>query len=144
MTVLHFTVPGVAVPKGSHKMISDRRQGRRGKFRIVDQQGSDLTQWEADIATMGRSALSQATLPVFSVPVSLSATFRLPRPESAPRRAWPAVRPDLSKLVRALEDGMNGVVWEDDKLVCGYGHIWKRYADHDEEPGVDVLVEELA
>jgi crossover junction endodeoxyribonuclease RusA len=38
-------------------------------------------------------------------PFVLTATFTVPRPKSAPRSRWaPDRRPDLSHLVRALED----------------------------------------
>lgn len=29
--------------------------------------------------------------------------------------------PDLSKLIRCLEDALTGVIWVDDRQVCGYG-----------------------
>lgn len=71
-------------------------------------------------------------------PVTLRVTFVRPRPAghygrtglrpSAP--AHPTVRPDLTKMLRALEDALTGVVWRDDAqvvhldVVKAYGDRW--------------------
>jgi crossover junction endodeoxyribonuclease RusA len=48
--------------------------------------------------------------------LTMSCTFVLPRPKSAPkRRIWPEVKPDLDKLVRALCDALTQCgAWGDD------------------------------
>lgn len=38
-----------------------------------------------------------------------------------------AKSPDLSKLIRALEDAITGIIWVDDKLVVGYAEPTQRY-----------------
>lgn len=67
----------------------------------------------------------------------LSCEFILPRPDGhwlSPGRlrkgapAHPEVKPDLSKLVRAVEDALIGVVYRDDSRVVRYGEMGKRYA----------------
>jgi Holliday junction resolvase RusA-like endonuclease len=50
--------------------------------------------------------------------------------------AYPAGRPDLTKLVRAAEDALKGVVWADDGQVVGQGNR-KVYG---EKPGVRICV----
>jgi Holliday junction resolvase RusA-like endonuclease len=35
-----------------------------------------------------------------------------------------ADRGDLSNFIKAIEDGLNGVVWPDDRLVKSYGKMW--------------------
>lgn len=76
-------------------------------------------------------------------PLHLIITFFLSRPRnhygtgrntgklksSAP--PYPMVTPDLTKLVRAVEDALTGIVWKDDKQVAEQ-HMRKRYA---EKPG---------
>jgi len=48
--------------------------------------------------------------------------------------------PDLTKLIRAVEDGLTGIIWKDDKQVIAQATI-KRYCRGDEIPGVQVIVE---
>jgi len=56
--------------------------------------------------------------PPLEGPVCISLTFYLPRPKSAPRRVvHPATRPDLSKLVRSVEDALTGIVYRDDAQI---------------------------
>lgn len=91
---------------------------------------------------------------LLSGPVILSCVFWFDRPlshlrtgrnaghlkESAP--AHHTQTPDLSKLVRCLEDGLTGVVWRDDKQVIGYGQeTYKRWTT--EAARCDVKIVEL-
>jgi len=52
-------------------------------------------------------------------PVSVRIGFWLPRPRSLPKSVlWPAKRPDLDKLTRAVLDGLtDGGAWGDDGQV---------------------------
>lgn len=52
------------------------------------------------------------------------------------RRAWwlPASAPDLSKLIRATEDALTGVVWRDDARVVAYRCAAKVYIGQPGEP----------
>lgn len=53
-------------------------------------------------------------------PVQVRIAFRLPRPKSAPASVrWPAKRPDLDKLVRAVLDGITegGALFDDSQVV---------------------------
>jgi Holliday junction resolvase RusA-like endonuclease len=82
-------------------------------------------------------------------PVFLHVIFLLPRPKghygkrglrpSAP--AWPAVRPDLSKLVRSTEDALSGVIWEDDSRVVQTTST-KLYCRDGQLPGAVISVSE--
>jgi crossover junction endodeoxyribonuclease RusA len=60
--------------------------------------------------------------------LTMSVTFVLPRPKSAPkRRIWPEVKPDLDKLVRALCDALTQCgAWGDDAQLI-HLHATKRY-----------------
>lgn len=66
-------------------------------------------------------------------PIVLTARFNFKRPNahfgtgrnagrlksSAP--VYHTNQPDLSKLLRTLEDALTGVIWHDDRQVCAYG-----------------------
>ena len=126
---LTFTVRGIPVPQGSVKAFM-----AGGKARVATK-SAPLIAWRTAIATAAASAMGDE--PVMTGPVVVRATFRLPRPASAPKRVQvPAVRPDIDKLTRALLDGMTGVVVKDDALVVVLG-VDKVYSD---TPGVAVTV----
>lgn len=69
-------------------------------------------------------------------PVELVVRFYVPRPKShygakglrpvAP--SYPTVAPDVTKLLRAVEDALKGIVWRDDSQVV-IQHAWKRYGE---------------
>jgi Holliday junction resolvase RusA-like endonuclease len=54
---------------------------------------------------------------VLDQPVSVEIMFHMKRPKSV-TRDLPSVKPDLDNLLKAILDGMNGIVWRDDALVC--------------------------
>ena len=81
-------------------------------------------------------------------PLKVSLTFRLPMPKSMTKRLRAAVLSgeahylgayDADNLAKSQLDGMNGVVFVDDKQVVDL-HIVKRGA---EKPGVDVEVSDV-
>lgn len=61
----------------------------------------------------GRTLSSPTTKPLAVV---LDVLFFLPRPASRPGDVFVAVKPDLSKLVRAAEDGVRPVLNEDSRI----------------------------
>lgn len=83
-------------------------------------------------------------------PLCLTARFFFARPQShygakgvkasAPR--YHAQTPDLSKLLRALEDGLSGIVWRDDRLVTQYGVTTGKYWTTEQER-CEVVIERL-
>lgn len=88
---------------------------------------------------------------LFNGPLGLSVVFTLARPKghfgtgrnfasiraSAPH--WPTVKPDCTKLLRAVEDALTGVVWRDDAQVVEQA-VSKRYG---EPEGASVVVWKL-
>ena len=53
------------------------------------------------------------------MPLKLTVTFQFIRPKSvtAKKRPRPSAKPDLSKLVRCVEDSLTGILIRDDSLV---------------------------
>ena len=73
-------------------------------------------------------------------PLTLTATFYLPRPKSLPRRVqYPIGRPDLSNYIKGLEDALRSIIYRDDAQIVDL-RIAKRYATEAEPPGVAVRV----
>lgn len=61
-------------------------------------------------------------------PVEVSFAFYFMRPPSVPKkRACHVVKPDLSKLVRAAEDSLTGIIYQDDSQIVSYGRTEKHY-----------------
>lgn len=136
MNGVPFFVAGVPVPQGSKKGFSPRGSTR---VTLVDVNKDVLKPWRAEIARVARA--SWADRPRLEGPVRLSATFVFARPKSV-KRAYPSVKPDLDKLLRAICDGITDaqVVWRDDAQVVQaftdkfYGAV----------PGVHVIVTEVS
>lgn len=99
MNALTVTVPGVPQPQGAIRSLGTGRPS-------VHANAKSLLPWRGIVATSTRWAMNDIgmTEPMEG-PMRLVATFTLQRPKSAPRSRWaPDRRPDLSHLLRALED----------------------------------------
>ena len=119
-----FTVRGKPEPKGSARAFAYKVKGTGGPgeppakhLASVVNDNPKSKDWEHQVASMAQHACPSDWDP--TGPMTLSVAFFLPRPKSLPKtRPSPHVkRPDLSKLVRALEDGLTSVVWGDDSQV---------------------------
>lgn len=99
--------------------------------------------WREAIANAARAWLGENGRPApLDEPVRLTLEFRLPRPASASKRVlYPAKKPDCSKLARAAEDALTGLIYVDDARVVDL-HVTKRFASG-EPPGVTITVETL-
>jgi crossover junction endodeoxyribonuclease RusA len=137
--ILVFAVIGTPVPQGS------KRIGRQGpRFVILDDNDRVLRPWRQMVRM--RALAETRGLDGYPIdgPVMLVVTFVLPRPKRMPRnRTEPCVKPDLSKLIRAIEDSLTDAhVWTDDSRVTTIAAT-KRYVTDDEEPHVTIGVEPL-
>lgn len=73
----------------------------------------------------------------FSIPASWSQRKR----EAAMRgEIRPAKRPDLSNIVKQVEDAFNGVVYRDDSLIVEYGKLRKVYSG---QPKIVVAIQPM-
>ena len=90
--------------------------------------------WKTRVAQAAGEAMNGDGL--LDGPLLLTVQFIVPRPKghygvrglrpSAP--AYPTVRPDVTKLVRAVEDALTGIVWRDDSQVVSQ-HAAKVYGE---------------
>lgn len=137
-TSLAFTVYGVASGMGSKRAF----QPKGFQHPVITDSNRNLKSWQQLVADgASRAILDTPSWSLFDGPVRLSIAFYLPRPKSLPKRVTAHTKkPDTSKLVRALEDALTGVVYRDDaqvvEVVAG-----KYYALPTESPHVDVRVE---
>lgn len=103
---LEFFVHGAPVTQGSLKIINGR---------IVHISGPKLKAWRNDIAQMAR-ILMPAPEPLADCGFDVEVDFMLARPKSVPerKRSDPWVKPDADKLLRAVLDALEGVVFKND------------------------------
>ena len=145
-TVVGQRVPwgrGVAVvnPRVVLTDLSDMSKKTRGK--------NGLKRWREHVAGRALVARRKQRIGVFTAAVNLRAEFVLPRGEShftksgALTKSAPLFprRPDLSKLLRAIEDAMTGVVYTDDSQIV-LATVSKRYAMRGGSGGVMIGVKE--
>jgi crossover junction endodeoxyribonuclease RusA len=139
---IEFFVPGTPQPGGSKRAFVVN--GRA----VVTEDAKRNRPWRNEVASRATDAHRGDPL---EGPLALSVTFSMPRPKghygtgrnaaalkpNAPR--WHTSRPDRTKLLRALEDALTGILWRDDAQVVA-GEVRKLYG---RKPGAYVLVEML-
>lgn len=109
-----FTVLGVARPKGSMTGFVPKGWTRP----ILTDSNKRVKPWAAEVKAAAADAVGSSA-PLMVGPVKLALIFYLPCPKSAPKRrpVWPAKKPDVDKLARAIADALKGVVWVDDAQI---------------------------
>lgn len=107
MSDIEFTVAGRPAPQGSKRHVGGGRMLEMSKY---------VHDWRAAVRAAAHQAAQEARWQPIDAPVVLRVAFYLARPKK-PRFWVPAVAPDLSKLVRATEDALTGVIWKDDSRV---------------------------
>lgn len=117
-----FTAYGIAQPAGS-KTVGFAKSGQH----FVRDSAKGSAGWKKTVAQVAGAEMIGREL--LAGPLLLEVTFWMPRPkghygtgrnaerlkDSAPR--YPIVKPDTTKLLRALEDALTGIVWRDDAQI---------------------------
>jgi crossover junction endodeoxyribonuclease RusA len=105
-----IVVRGIPAPQGSKRHV--------GGGRMVESSRA-VGPWREAVRAETQRAMKAARECPITGPVSVIIRFYLPRPKSTPKRiVWPAKRPDLDKLARAVLDGLTaGGAWDDDAQV---------------------------
>lgn len=142
---LTFTVLGTPAPQGSFRAAYSAKSKRA----FVIQSCKRTMPWRQEVAAKAEEAMLASRLDLFTGPLKLTTIFYMPRPKchygknglrpSAP--PFPDKKPDLSKLVRAIEDAMTGIVYVDDAQVVFYD-VSKRYA-HETKAGVVITISRM-
>lgn len=122
--MISFEIEGIPVPKGRSRSTRSGHHYTPAKTRA----------YEELVALRAKEAMRE---PPLEGPLQVSITFFMPIPASWSKgkrdRAHSGlidhtVKPDLSNLAKSIEDGMNGIVYQDDSQLVGI-IIWKRYSD---------------
>ena len=130
---IRFTVFGKPQQRGSKQACV--RYDREGQ--PITKNGRVLTfarddnprskDWMRMVASAAAEAFNG---PLIGGPVELTAVFHFARPKSHLRTngelrdsapVFHTQTPDLSKLIRSLEDSLTGVIWRDDRQVVWFG-----------------------
>lgn len=129
MAEVSFTVYGIAQPAGS----KTAGVTKGGKVFVRDS-AKKGTPWRRQVAQAAGEAMNGDGL--LEGALSLTVRFWVPRPKghigkrglrpSAP--SYPTVRPDVTKLLRSVEDACTGIVWRDDAQVVAQ-HAIKAYGE---------------
>ncbi len=117
-----FSVPGIPRPGGSKRAFHHPKTGRI----IITDACREAKNWRAVVALSAREAYQG---PLIQKPLEMWIQFMFPHPQSHYRtgrnRAYlracapsvPAMKPDLTKLIRAVEDALTGIIWRDDAQI---------------------------
>lgn len=132
-------------PGGSKTAFPFRRKDGSLGARVTDA-GKNNKPWRDSVSAAAVAAMRRGPS---TNPVRVKCLFFRPRPKghyrqdgwikmTAPR--FPTTRPDATKLWRAAEDALTGIVWVDDSQVIEQ-HIYQFYADG-RPPGMLIEVRE--
>lgn len=133
----NFIVYGTPVPKGRPRFV------RRGSF-ISTYTPKTTKDYEDKVREAARIAMGPEK--PLETPVSVYLYIRLPIPASYSKKRSEACRqglelpikkPDIDNSAKAVLDGMNGIVYQDDAQIVSL-HIKKMYG----EPSVEIAVSE--
>lgn len=147
-----FFVPGHPVPGGSKTASLIRRKGgaivmKNGRPLITMRDSAKGNkEWRSVVAYWGAKEMGMR-IPL-DIPLRVSFHFIMPRPKGHYRTGKHAgelrptaptfhtSKPDTTKLIRACEDGLTGIVWRDDSIIA-VQESSKLYGD---TPGVWIKV----
>lgn len=141
--MITFFIPGIPATAGSKRGFPIRRKnGSIGVAMAPDNERAKP--WMSHIAS---EAAKYFDKPIDGA-VTLTLAFELTRPKghfgakgnlklSSPR--YPTKKPDITKLVRAVEDALKGIAWHDDSCVVSQSNT-KRYSERN---GVTISIDKL-
>jgi len=79
----------------------------------------------------------------FSLRIYRAIPKGMPKYKREAAKAWalrPVTKPDVSNVLKGVEDALKGVWYKDDSQIVGYGVLGKWY---DERPRIEIMMREL-
>jgi Holliday junction resolvase RusA-like endonuclease len=138
MIQIYFTVPQVS-GKGRPRF------ARQGTFVKTYTDAKTLI-YEKSIQTYAKQAMGSTSPLIGAVAAYLHIGIPIPPSYSKTRQIAcingderPTKKPDIDNIVKAVLDGMNGIVYLDDKQVVDL-HLTKVYSSKE---GIDIMVKEI-
>ncbi len=144
--MIEFFVPGIPATAGSKKGFYNKKLGRV----MIVPASIKQKPWMNTVTFFARQEYKG---PLLEGPLKLTIEFRILRPQGhygtgrnsgivKPKHKdpWHFKKPDLCKLIRAVEDALKGITWHDDSQVCMY-EARKVYVDRD--PGAMVRISQV-
>ena len=137
----NLVVHGVPAPQGSKK---GGYSAKTGKTFVYEQNSKTQKSWRQDVIAAAVALRELHSFETLDGPVQIVIYFRLPRPASVKvsRRPYPAVKPDVDKLLRNTLDALTQAgIYRDDAQVVDL-FVQKRYATDDPagSPGATIRV----
>jgi Holliday junction resolvase RusA-like endonuclease len=132
--MISYWIDGEPAPQGS-------KSGFIKNGRVVMVESSKKVKpWREAVAAQTSSQLENLYDFPMTKPVEIALVFHLPKPKTVTRK-WPAVKPDLDKLIRSTFDGLTtGGLYTDDALVIAVSAS-KQYAT--DRIGCQVIASEV-
>lgn len=131
--IIEFEVEGIPQVQGNHRV------SRSGYTYDTNKK---LAPWRRRVALVARQAMNRHRLDPIEGPVSLTIEYALPRTKAMKTDPPPPMvqRPDSTKLTRAIEDALSGIVYADDSQITDH-RTHKRRAFLGEQPHARVRIE---
>lgn len=127
-------IAGTPIPQGS------KNAYLRGKRCVIVDANKKLPAWRELVKEKLEAA--NASCAPLTGPISMQVIFFIPRPKSV-KREFPTVKPDIDKLIRAINDSaVDAGVLEDDSQVIEIV-AYKFYEDEQNAQGVFIAYDKL-
>lgn len=124
-------IRGVPIPQGRPRVSTKNK----GKPVAYDPKKSRVAKQSLALSASMHMKIEHISKIEKDIPVMVKAEFVFPLPNSWSKAkkermsgAYKTSKPDADNLLKLLMDAFSGVLWADDKQVCVFGGVIKRYA----------------
>jgi crossover junction endodeoxyribonuclease RusA len=120
---IQFAVFGRPEPQGSkNAWVLPTKNGGKGRAIMYDQNAKKMKPYRQEVSRAALATLHdleiERPLAGEHVPVSVELNFFFAKPKSTKKSVlFPAVKPDVDKLIRSTFDALTGVLFKDDAQV---------------------------